>query len=182
MSTETTTTRPRARLSRLHHAAWVTLDMEATRQFYEDVIGLPLTACWKEKRADGVEYCHAMFEIADGGALAFFHWGDQDEAPEAFKSPGHLALACDAETQTALKDRLDAAGYDTRLTDHGYCLSLYVNDPNNLRLEFTVDAPDAADIYANHSPNTHEYLRQWMTGDRSANNDFRTAKVPQKDL
>ena len=30
--------------NRLHHAAWVTLDSEATRQFYEDVLGVPLAA------------------------------------------------------------------------------------------------------------------------------------------
>ena len=28
---------------RLHHTAYVTKDQEKTRQFYEDVIGLPLT-------------------------------------------------------------------------------------------------------------------------------------------
>ena len=34
--------------SRLHHTAYVTKDMEATRKFYEDVIGLPLVATWSE--------------------------------------------------------------------------------------------------------------------------------------
>jgi catechol 2,3-dioxygenase-like lactoylglutathione lyase family enzyme len=33
-----------SRLRRLHHAAWVTRDQEATRHFYEDIIGLPLAA------------------------------------------------------------------------------------------------------------------------------------------
>jgi catechol 2,3-dioxygenase-like lactoylglutathione lyase family enzyme len=169
---------PHARLNRLHHAAWVTQDMAATRQFYEDVVGLPLTACWKEKTAAGVEYCHVFFEIGDGGALAFFEWTDEDQNPRGRESPGHLALECDAETQAALKDRLEAAGYQTRLTDHGYCVSLYVNDPNNLRLEFTVDAPDAPAIYARHTPKAHEYLRQWLAGDRTPNNDIRSENSP----
>ena len=37
----------RANVSRprwLHHAAWVTRDQEATRHFYEDILGLPLVA------------------------------------------------------------------------------------------------------------------------------------------
>ncbi|ETX08238.1 MAG: hypothetical protein ETSY2_06550 [Candidatus Entotheonella gemina] len=34
---------------RLHHAAWITRDQEATRQFYEDIIGLPLEAAWAER-------------------------------------------------------------------------------------------------------------------------------------
>jgi catechol 2,3-dioxygenase-like lactoylglutathione lyase family enzyme len=33
---------------RLHHAAWVTRDQEATRHFYEDILGLPLVATWAE--------------------------------------------------------------------------------------------------------------------------------------
>ncbi len=31
---------------RLHHNAYVTRDQEKTRQFYEDIIGLPLVATW----------------------------------------------------------------------------------------------------------------------------------------
>jgi len=59
---------------RLHHAAWVTRDMEATRHFYEDVLGLPLVATWAERAPLGGgnvrEYVHTFFAFADGGALA----------------------------------------------------------------------------------------------------------------
>ena len=34
--------------ARLHHNAYVTRDQEATRRFYEDLIGLPLIATWCE--------------------------------------------------------------------------------------------------------------------------------------
>ena len=34
--------------TRLHHNAYVTRDMEATRHFYEDLIGMPLVATWCE--------------------------------------------------------------------------------------------------------------------------------------
>ena len=34
--------------SRLHHTAYTTKDMEKTRVFYEEVIGLPLVATWSE--------------------------------------------------------------------------------------------------------------------------------------
>ena len=34
--------------SRLHHNAFLTKDQEATRAFYEDLIGLPLVATWSE--------------------------------------------------------------------------------------------------------------------------------------
>ena len=34
--------------SKLHHNAYVCTDMEAVRQFYEEVIGFPLVATWAE--------------------------------------------------------------------------------------------------------------------------------------
>ncbi|MFZ9706095.1 MAG: VOC family protein, partial [Ilumatobacteraceae bacterium] len=33
---------------RLHHTAYLTKDLEATRKFYEDIVGLPLVATWSE--------------------------------------------------------------------------------------------------------------------------------------
>lgn len=58
--------------ARLHHNAYVTKDQEATRAFYEDLIGLPLVATWSE--ADelfGAErvYCHTFFGLGDGSAV-----------------------------------------------------------------------------------------------------------------
>jgi glyoxylase I family protein len=160
---------------RLHHAAWVTRDQEATRRFYEDVIGLPLVATWAEKSAaTGREYCHTFFALGDGGALAFFQYADQDEQPVELTSPGHLAFECDAATQQGIKERLEAAGYPVRVTDHGYCLSLYVTDPSNLRLEFTVDHPDLERIDAEQRAHAHTALRRWLSGDHTPNNDFRS--------
>jgi glyoxylase I family protein len=166
--------RPATKLARLHHAAWVTRDQEKTRAFYEDVLGIPLTACWIEKNhATGREYCHTFFEIDDGGAIAFFDWIDEQDQPNPAPGPGHLALACDAHTQAALRERLTSAGYETRLTNHGYCVSLYVTDPNNYRLEFTVDTPAAVDEVAANKANAHEYLKSWTSGRREPNNKHR---------
>ena len=33
---------------RLHHTAYLTKDQEATRHFYEDILGFPLLATWSE--------------------------------------------------------------------------------------------------------------------------------------
>ena len=162
---------------RLHHAAWVTRDMEATRHFYEDVLGLPLVATWAERAPLGGgtmrEYVHTFFAFADGGALAFFQYADQDERPVDLNSPGHLAFECDAETQRGIKERLEANGHAVRVTDHGYCESLYVTDPNNLRLEFTVDHPDVERINTHQRQHAHEDLKRWLAGDHSPNNDIR---------
>jgi glyoxylase I family protein len=163
-----------SRPRRLHHAAWVTRDQEATRHFYEDILGLPLVATWAERApATGREYCHTFFALGDGGALAFFQYADQDEHPVDLNSPGHIAFECDAETQQGIKERLEANSYPVRVTDHGYCVSLYVTDPNNLRLEFTVDHAELERINADQLAHAHAVLQRWLSGDHTPNNDFR---------
>src|SRR5450631_2212533 len=105
--------------SRLHHTAYVAKDLEATRRFYEDIIGLPLMATWCEiDELFGAErvYCHLFFELGDGGALAFFKFANpQDEplfGPPQPASPfHHIALNVDKETQGAIEVRLRTAGY-----------------------------------------------------------------------
>jgi catechol 2,3-dioxygenase-like lactoylglutathione lyase family enzyme len=60
----------------------VTKDLEATRHFYEDILGLPLIATWCEKDflfGKDRTYCHCFFGIGDGGALAFFQFADADD-------------------------------------------------------------------------------------------------------
>lgn len=175
--------------NRLHHTAYVTKDLEKTRQFYEDVIGLPLVATWCEKDVlFGAErtYCHCFFGLADGGALAFFQFAtpedqqlfDPDLAPSPFR---HIALHVDAETQAEIKGRIDAAGYsepDTFILEHGYCRSLYVTDPNGMILEFTVDAPDADRINADRRRDAHSELKRWLAGDHETNNNYRHDEQP----
>jgi glyoxylase I family protein len=174
---ETPTSAVHAKVSRprrLHHAAWVTRDQEATRHFYEDILGLPLVATWAERApATGREYCHTFFALGDGSALAFFQYADQDEQPVDLRSPGHIAFECDAATQQGIQERLEAHGYPLRVTDHGYCVSLYVTDPNNLRLEFTVDHPEVEQINANQLAHAHASLQRWLAGDHTPNNAFR---------
>ena len=66
--------------TRLHHNAYVSTNLEATRKFYEDIIGLPLVATWCESdELFGAErtYCHLFFGLADGSALAFFQFANQ---------------------------------------------------------------------------------------------------------
>jgi catechol 2,3-dioxygenase-like lactoylglutathione lyase family enzyme len=170
--------------SRLHHTAYVSRDLEATRAFYEDVIGLPLVATWCEKEElFGAErvYAHCFFELADGGALAFFQFADEGDAqlfgPEQAPSPFiHLALLVDPATQDGIIDRIEKAGIkepDTYILDHGYCKSVYVKDPNGMLLEFTVDAPYVGDLSVKKRATAHEDLKRWLAGDHTPNNDVR---------
>jgi catechol 2,3-dioxygenase-like lactoylglutathione lyase family enzyme len=172
--------------TRLHHTAYVSKDLEKTRAFYEDIIGLPLVATWCEADVLFGElrtYCHCFFGLADGSALAFFQFANERDqarfgppmAPSAFH---HIALAVDAETQAAIAGRLAQAGYrepDTYVLDHGYCRSLYAHDPNGMIVELTCDAGEAVreDVVAARREGAHRELSRWLAGDHRSNNTYR---------
>lgn len=168
----------------LHHTAYVTRDQEATRKFYEELIGLPLVATWSEadvlfgaKRV----YCHTFYGLGDGGALAFFQFANPEDqklfGPKMPHSPfQHIALKADRETQDAIHARLVKAGYkepDMYILEHGYCRSLYVSDPNGLLLEFTVDHKDVGKIAKDRKADAHAVLKRWLAGDHTSNNAYR---------
>ena len=170
--------------NRLHHTAYVTKDLEKTRHFYEDVLGLPLVATWCEKdllfgaeRTD----CHCFFGLGDGSALAFFQFANREDQelfdPELTPSPfRHIALKVTPELQQEIHDRLTAANWNpegTFVLEHGYCRSLYATDPNGLLVEFTADVDNAEEIAADRRADAHETLKRWLGGDHTSNNVYR---------
>jgi catechol 2,3-dioxygenase-like lactoylglutathione lyase family enzyme len=172
--------------SRLHHTAYVTKDLQATRRFYEELLGFPLQATWCE--ADELfgklrVYCHCFFGLEDGSALAFFQFADpEDQAefgPPIPPSPFiHIALTVTPEAQAAVQQRLTAAGYEhprTYILEHGYCRSLYVEDPNGMIVELTADTPSAvtAEVIAANKAKAHRELERWLAGDHTSNNSYR---------
>lgn len=172
--------------TRLHHNAYVTRDMEATRHFYEDLIGMPLVATWCESdELFGKErtYCHCFFGLADGSALAFFQFANPDDAdlfgPPMPPSPfHHIALNVDQKTQTGVEERLKKAGFrepDFYVLEHGYCRSIYATDPNGMILELTVDNPAAATDAELRRATAHKELGRWLSGDHHSNNLFRAS-------
>jgi len=168
---------------RLHHNAYTTDDHEMTRQFYEDVLGLPLAAMYIEREFIGGEWVdlgHAFYGLGDDSALAFFNFADPVKQADwkAREQPLfiHIALAVAQSTQDELIERLNAAGHKFFLIEHGFCTSIYVKDPNGLMLEFTVDNEKAAEISAEMAASAHEDMRRWMAGDRRTNNRWRPDK------
>ncbi len=170
---------------RLHHHAFAVKDQEVNRRFIEDVLGIPLVATWCERvfqpaLGREVDYCHTFYELADGGALAFFQFADDEmwERNRAILHPSgsgswHIAFKVTQATFDELMRRLEAAQVPVRVTDHGYCLSMYIATPDGLRLEFTVDPANAGDIAAMRRQDAHSELARWLAGDRRTNNDDR---------
>src|SRR5690606_13732523 len=99
---------------RLHHNAYVVKDLEKTRWFYEDVLGLPLVATWCEKaELFGKErtYCHCFFGLKDESALAFFQFASPDDQQEfgpdlPVSGFRHIALKVDDDLRKQLQQRL----------------------------------------------------------------------------
>jgi glyoxylase I family protein len=170
--------------ARLHHTAYVSSNLEATRHFYEDIIGLPLLATWCESdELFGAErvYCHCFFGLADGSALAFFQFAeDRDQQLFGPKMPAtpfhHIAMKVDAETQNAIEKRLRENKYqepNMYVLEHGYCRSLYAVDPDGMICEFTVDHADVEKINATRRKDAHAELKRWLAGNHKSNNMFR---------
>jgi glyoxylase I family protein len=168
---------------RLHHNARVVKDHERTRHFYEDIVGMPLLATWAEVGQfpdfpeRPISFCHTFYGLADGGALAFFGFAEPD-VYEKFKAKtqsgfNHIALAVSADLQNEIKQKLEKAGHKTLFIDHGYCQSVYVQDPDDMTLEFTSDPGNIAEINQWQSNTAHETLSTWIGGDRKPNNKLR---------
>jgi glyoxylase I family protein len=186
--TEVEQTRARlasSNVNRLHHKAYVTDDQEATRHFYEDLVGLPLVATWCEHenmRGKTRDYCHTFFALRDGGALAFFQLADAADKDLFRHRPqpmtlDHIALNVDEATQMAIRQRLVDDGYakaeDIRITDHGYCISLYTTDPNGIVVEFARDTHSFDEMAEKRGVNAHSELKRWLSGDHAPNNILR---------
>jgi glyoxylase I family protein len=170
--------------TRLHHNAYVTRDMEATRHFYEDIIGMPLVATWCE--SDELfgklrTYCHCFFGLEDGSALAFFQFANAEDAalfgPQMPASPfHHIAVNVDPKLQAQVEQRLHAAGYKEPqfyVLEHGYCRSIYATDPNGMILELCADVPEVAQGGEARRASAHADLKRWLNGDHHSNNTFR---------
>lgn len=167
---------------RLHHYAFVIKDQEANRRFFEDIIGIPLVATWCERAYNAsvgreIDYCHTFYELADGGALAFFQYADEDvfDALKALRPDQgqHFAMKVDKPTYEEIVKRIKAAKLPLRETDHGYCQSAYTASPDGLKVEFTVDPPEAPQIAAMRRKDCHSELKRWLAGDHHPNNNDR---------
>jgi catechol 2,3-dioxygenase-like lactoylglutathione lyase family enzyme len=153
----------------LHHFAWRCRDAEETRHFYEDLLGLPLAHVIKADHVPSTgEYCpyvHVFFEMRDGSYIAFFDLGDNVAAAPSPNTPAwcnHLALKMNSVDEVMdAKKRLEAAGIDVvGVTDHGFVQSMYLFDPNGIRLELTTETlgEGEADEFKSSA---HDLLAGW---------------------
>jgi catechol 2,3-dioxygenase-like lactoylglutathione lyase family enzyme len=165
---------------RLHHNAYVCKDGEATRRFYEDMLGMPLVASFSE---DGeipefpgrkINWLHLFFGLEDQGALAFFQFSDEDVydvmKPKVQNDFHHIALVVDTATQEELKRRLMEARLHFMVVNHNFIRSVYTRDPDGMLVEYSVITDQAAEIDAVQRRTAHQTLKRWLAGDKDVNN------------
>src|SRR5689334_15097068 len=137
----------------VHHLALNTDDMKMTVDFYAGVLGMPLVHAMKVPPGLGTgpgnrgnppfeEIRHYFFDMGRDGLLAFF------EMPKGKKQRGdrnalgamqHVSFAVSPESQKRICAQLKAANvpFDGPMEILPGIFSIYVFDPNDIRLELS---------------------------------------------
>ena len=156
-------------IQQLHHSAYRARDAEETRQFYEDILGLPLYHIIQSDVVPSTgEYCpytHFFFRLQDGSFIAFFDLGDDEAAQPSPNTPSwvnHIAFNVSSiDDLEAMKNRLEANGVEVLgVTDHRIFKSIYFFDPNGHRLELACNI-GTPDQYAEMQRTAPMMLREW---------------------
>jgi catechol 2,3-dioxygenase-like lactoylglutathione lyase family enzyme len=140
-----------------HHVAIATRDLDATHRFYSESMGFQLVNVDVIPYLEGGWARHLFYDTGNGELLAI--WDLHDDALPDFDpaiSTGlglpnfvnHIAFgASDLDDLDTRKDRWLANGHDVVRIDHGWCTSIYANDPNGIMVEFcfTTDVLDDED-------------------------------------
>jgi catechol 2,3-dioxygenase-like lactoylglutathione lyase family enzyme len=148
----------------VHHMALVCKDMAATHDFYTRVMKMKLTAAITVPPYPEDEAMHLFYDMGGGNQLAFFWFKHAPDTvisqarPEtvasvsAHGSMHHVAFSVDSEDiESAWRDHLKAMGVKvTPMIDHGFCKSIYFQDPDGIQLEISywVRVLDHRDIEA----------------------------------
>ncbi len=129
-----------------HHVALACRDLEATHRFYSEAMGFQLV------KVDAIPFMergwarHLFYDTGNGELLAI--WDLHDEELPEFNPAlsvglglpnfvNHIAFgAADLDDLEARKDRWLAQGHDVAKIDHGWCTSIYTDDPGGTMVEF----------------------------------------------
>jgi catechol 2,3-dioxygenase-like lactoylglutathione lyase family enzyme len=128
--------RPASSARGVHHVALLSLDVERTIGFYQDLLEFPLTELFENRDYQGST--HFFFDIGNGNALAFFDFPGLDLGPygEVLGGLHHLAISIDPERWAHLRTKLVAADIEVHEESGS---SLYFTGPDGERLELIAD-------------------------------------------
>jgi len=133
---------------RLSHLAYVTHDVEATVNFYVDIMQMPLCEAVMHdtvpSTGDPWPYIHLFFRMKDGSTIAFFEVTGGLPPRAAVSHPAystfdHLALEVPTTADVdRWKEWLESKGVEVLgPVNHSIIYSVYFRDPNGTRMEIT---------------------------------------------
>jgi catechol 2,3-dioxygenase-like lactoylglutathione lyase family enzyme len=120
----------------LHHTALISSDVERTIDFYQGLLGFPLTELIENRDYSGSS--HFFFDIGNGNLLAFFDFPGLDLGPYAEVLGGlhHVAISMEPSRWGAIVARLDEAAVEYVIHSE---VSVYFRDPDGARIELIAD-------------------------------------------
>jgi catechol 2,3-dioxygenase-like lactoylglutathione lyase family enzyme len=132
------------------HVSLATLDLDATRAFYEGTLGMKAVRCDVIRVKEGGAIRHVFFDTGQGQLLAFMEPrgipGGPGEFDGSLNRPlgmpeGVYHFAFEAGSQAELESKraeLVAKGVAvTPVVDHEWAKSIYFKDPNGIMLEYS---------------------------------------------
>ena len=148
----------------IHHVALATRDAKATHEFYTGPMGFRLVKVEVAKAGEHGWAKHLFYDTGGSGMIAFWDLHDTD-LPDEWSPAIADGLGLPRWTNHVAFDSRDAADLEARKRrwlehgvscweiDHGWCRSIYVNDPNDIMVEFCLTtreltAEDAAEAGA----------------------------------
>ncbi len=130
-----------------HHVALATRDLDTTNRFYTEACGFELVKVVAAPTPEGGWARHVFYDTGNGELFAV--WDIHSDAlPEHWSSAisnglglphwaNHIAFASnDLDDLARRRDRWIAHGHDVAQIDHGWCTSIYADDPNGVMVEF----------------------------------------------
>jgi catechol 2,3-dioxygenase-like lactoylglutathione lyase family enzyme len=131
------------------HIGLSTLDLDATREFYENVLGFKAVRCDIIKVKEGGRIRHIFFDTGRDQLIAFMEARGVPGVPGAYDAgitrglgvpSAFYHFAFEAGSEAGLLEKrnaLIARGVDvTDVVDHDWAKSIYFKDPNGLQLEY----------------------------------------------
>ena len=159
-----------------HHVAVATNDLMRTHRFYTEACGFELAKVVANPTPEGQGWARHLFYETGGGEM-FAVWDLHSPAIDVPTSLGistglglpewvnHIAFAAsDLDDLHACRDRWVANGHDVAEINHGWCTSVYTNDPNGIMVEFCVST------------------RTFTEADRAEAHALLNAEIPELDL
>lgn len=164
----------------INHLALVCKDMQVTVDFYQSVLGMPLTKTIELPEGMGQ---HFFFDIGNGDQLAFFWFPDAPESvpgvthsanlvgggslTSAHASMNHVAFNVPIDRIDEYQEKLTAAGVECTavvnhddsetqaspsLTPSTFVRSIYFKDPDGILLEFAAWTRELTEADVNCEP------------------------------